>query len=63
MNKSRLRRLAVLDTNRMCARYKKECKELGSHMETEEERKERLKRYEAQRKHRETYQLHKFTKI
>lgn len=55
--------MAVLDTNRMCARYKKECKELGSHMETEEERKERLKRYEAQRKHRETYQLHKFTKI
>lgn len=52
------KRLAVLETNRMCARYKSECKELGSHFETEEERAERLKRYECKRKYIETWGLH-----
>lgn len=56
----RRKRLAVLETNRMCARYESECKDLGSHFESEEEKAERLKRYENHRKYLETWTLHTY---
>ena len=56
----RRKELAVLETNRMCSRYESECRELGSHFETEEEKAERLKRDECKRKYLETYALHNY---
>lgn len=44
----------------MCARYESECKDLGSHFESEEEKAERLKRYENHRKYLETWTLHTY---
>lgn len=58
MKSDRLRRLAVLETEKMIIRYPSECKELGSHFETEEEKRERLKRKEQKRKQEERYKLH-----
>lgn len=63
MNKNRLKRLAVMDTNKMCYRYESECRDLGSHMETAEEKADRLKRNECRKKHLETWTLHTYTAI
>ena len=57
MNSFRLRQLANLDQERMLRRYESECKELGSHMETEAERRERIKRNEYKKKCIERYTL------
>jgi hypothetical protein len=48
------------EINDMCARYEEECKFIGSHYETEEEREQRLKKeyYEQLRKQRWT--LHEY---
>lgn len=45
----------------MCARYESECKDLGSYFETEEEKAERLQRYECNRKRIETWTLHTYS--
>lgn len=50
------RRLALLEERRMLDRYWDECKYLGSHIETEEERQERLKR-KALRERKDIWQL------
>lgn len=53
---NRLRRLMYKEINDMCAQYEEECKFIGSHYETEEEREQRLKKkyYEQLRKQRWT---------
>lgn len=54
---SRLRRLMFKEINDMCARYEEECRELGSHMETAEEKAIRLKKKHCEELHRQRYQL------
>lgn len=53
----RLRQLMYKEINEMCARYEEECKELGSHMETAEEKAMRLKKKYYEELHRQRYQL------
>lgn len=50
------RRLAIFEEQRMLDRYPSECKELGSHMETEEEKAERLMK-KAIRERKDIWQL------
>lgn len=54
---SRLRRLMYKEINDMCIRYEEECKELGNHMETAEEKAIRLKKKRYEELHRQRYQL------
>ena len=42
----------------MCARYKKECKYLGSHQETEQEREIRLNQAKLKKRCEERFKLH-----
>ncbi|MDE6150195.1 MAG: hypothetical protein K2F81_08950 [Ruminococcus sp.] len=41
-----------------CLRFKKECKYLGSHRETEQEKAERLKKKECKKRCEERFKLH-----
>ncbi len=46
------------EIERDCLNYKKECKYLGSHQETEQERTDRLKRIEYKKRCEERFKLH-----
>ena len=54
----RLRQLQHKEVNDMCARYEEECRYLGSHQETEEEKQERLKRADCELKRKNRWTLH-----
>lgn len=54
---NRLRRLMYKEINEMCARYEKECGEVITHYETEQERELRLKKKFYEELHRQRYQL------
>lgn len=41
--RERMKRLALKEESDMCRRYKYECKELGTHIETNKEKVKRLK--------------------
>lgn len=53
-----LRYLAQLEVDKMCARYESECKDLGSHIETNNERIQRLKNKEFKERYKQRHQLH-----
>lgn len=55
---SRRKYLGYIEMQRMIMRYSSECKELGTRKETEQEKKERLKRNEAKLRCEQRYQLH-----
>ena len=55
----RLRRLMYKEIREMSEKYKDECKYLGSHTETEGEKRERLKRAECEAKRKNRWTLHK----
>lgn len=54
----RLRRMMYKEINEMCARYDEECRYLGSHKETEQEKQERLKRAANELKRKSRWTLH-----
>ena len=47
--------MSRLEQRQMLARYKSECRELGTRMETPEEKQKRIKRIEQEKRHRERY--------
>lgn len=47
----------------MCARFLYECGECHTHMETEEEKQQRLRRIEADRLRRQRWMLHEYIKV
>lgn len=47
--------MANLEQRQMLARYKSECRELSTRMETPEEKQKRIKRIEQEKRHRERY--------
>ena len=49
------RMIADLEERRMLANYLSECKDLGSRLETPEEKIKRQKRIEQEKKHKEKY--------
>lgn len=51
--------LMYQEINQMCAKYEDECRFLGSHQETEEEKMARLKRKEYEDKHKQLWTLHR----
>ena len=55
----KLNRLMHNEINDMCNRYKDECRELGSHTETAEERAARLKKKEYEEKRKQRFTLHR----
>lgn len=55
----KLNRLMRNEINGICQRYKDECRELGSHIETVEERAARLKKKEYEEKHKQRFTLHR----
>ncbi len=54
---SKRKRLAQAEVDRMCARYKYECKELGTRMETEQEKEKRLNKHVAETRYKNRFQL------
>ncbi len=58
LRNARRKELAQYDVEKMCARYKKECKYLGSHQETEQEREIRLNQAKLKKRCEERFKLH-----
>ena len=60
---ARLNRLMWKEIRDMCYRFEIESGEVQTHIETDEEKLERLKKIECERKRKERWTLHTYTKI
>lgn len=55
----RLNQLMRKEINEQCAKYEEECRFLGSHKETEEEKQARLNRKRCEELHKNRWTLHR----